>query len=129
MLNICPFLQFSSLFKYDLFTLLEQINTVLKLSKLSKFVKICQNCQKLAKKWDFPIIHFCIIHSNLFFKKFINYKIVKANKNCQKLTKCWSCFLITLIKYLKGLKGRSLLQNQKWLTHSVTQWVSDKVTY
>ena len=53
--------------------------------------------------------------------------------NCQKLSKLSkivkmlvrSCFLITVIKYLKGHWSLGSLFNvkkQKWVTHSVSQW-------
>ena len=67
--------------------------------KLSKIVKNCQNCKKLSK-W--PELS----------------KIVKNSEDCQKLSEIVimlvrSCFLITLIKCLKGHKSLGLLCNVK----------------
>ena len=61
-------------------------------------------------------------------------KLSKIVKRFQKLSKMFSrsCFLVTLIKSLKGHKSLALLFNVKikrCLTQSVSEWVSDKVTY
>ena len=77
--------------------------------KLSKIVKFVKNCQKLSK-------------------------IVKIVKNCLKLSKIVkmlvrSCFLITVIKCLKGHWSLGLLFNVKNKSGSLTDSVSDKVTY
>ena len=88
-----------------------------KLSKLSKIVKIvknCQNCQKLSK--IVKTCQNCKIHQKLSkIVKIVKncqkkFKIVKKFQNCQicqkivKIVKMLvrSCFLITVIKYLKG---------------------------
>ena len=71
--------------------------------KLSKIVKNCQNCQKLSKLSKLS-------------------KIVKIVKMLVR-----SCFLITVIKCLKGHWSLGLLFNvkkQKWLSESVSEWVT-----
>ena len=93
-----------------------------KLSKLSKIVQTIKNCQKLSK-----------------LSKIVKIvKIVENCWNCQKMSKIVkivkkivkmlvrSCFLITLIKCLKGHKSLGSLCNVKsksqWVTQSVSQW-------
>ena len=92
-----------------------------KLSKIVKNVKHWQNCQKLSKlsKKKFKLVKNCQKWSKLS-KNFKTVKIVK--------TLVRSCFLITLIKYLKGHWSLGSLFNvkkQKWLTESVSEWVSE----
>ena len=79
-------------------------------------LKNVKNCQKLSK-----------------LSKIV--KIVKnCQKNCQQIVKMLvrSCFLITLIKCLKGHKSLGSLCNVKsksTVSQWVTELVSDKVTY
>ena len=97
----------------------QKLSTLLKIIKIIKIVKTLKNCQKMSK------------HSKNF----------QTIENCQKLSKLSkkvvkmsvrSCFLITLIKCLKGHKSLGSLCNVKIkrsLTHSLSDSVSDKVTY
>ena len=98
--------------------------------KLSKFSKIFKNFQKFSK-----IVKNCQKLSKLS-------KIVKTLKNCQKcqnsqklskLSKIVkmlvrSCFLITLIKCLKGHKSLGSLFVCQLVKSSVSEWVSQWVT-
>ena len=57
-------------------------------------------------------------------------RTIKISKMVKILVR--SCFLVTLIKCLKGHRSLGSLfnvKNQKWLSQSVTQWVSDNATY
>ena len=112
-----------------------------KLTKLSKIFKNCQiskNCQKMSKLSKIvkifkivKIIKNCRKMSKIF-------KIVKKFQNCQKFSKLSkivkmlvrSCFLITVIKCLKGHWSLGSLFNVKKqkvaqsLSHSVREWVT-----
>ena len=88
--------------------------------RLSKNVKIVGNCQKLSE-----IVKKLSKLSKKIVKTLKNcqnsqklYKLSKIVKNCQKFQKIVkvlvrSCFLITLIKCLKGHKSLGLLCNVK----------------
>ena len=86
------------------------------MSKLLKIVQIIKNCQKFSK-----------------LSKIV--KIVKIVENCQKMSTIVKivkmlvrlCFLITLIKCLKGHKSLGSLCNVKsksTLSEWVTRWVT-----
>ena len=104
-------------------------------------------CIKLCGSWmeiEFQdIIHFFVIFLKMYLVKWICLNVfvqIYLSKCISQnvFVKCicqnvfFSCLSISLIKCLKGQKCLGLLfnvKNQKWLSHSVTQSVSDKVTY
>ena len=93
-----------------------------KMSKLSKIVQTIKNCQKLSKLSK--IVKVVKIVENC-------WKLSKNVKTCQNFQKNFkmldrSCFLITLIKCLKGHKSLGSLCNVTKV--KVTQWLTDAVT-
>ena len=98
-------------------------------------------CIKLCGSWmeiEFQdIIHFFVIFLKMYLVKWICLNVfvqIYLSKCISQnvFVKCicqnvfFSCLSISLIKCLKGQKCLGLLfnvKNQKWLSHSVTQWV------
>ena len=83
---------------------------------ISKFVKIFKNCQLCKKLLKFSkiikkIVSFLLLKLEFYFVKTVKkIEIVKSSQNCFKKIKIVkilvrSCFLITLIKCLKGHKS------------------------
>ena len=108
----------SKLFTFvKLVKICQQISKIVKLSNIVKLSKIVNNCQKKIKKLS-KIVKNCQKLQKLS-------KIVKncpiLSKNCQKCKKLYkilkmlvrSCFLITVIKGLKGHRTLGSLFNVK----------------
>ena len=97
------------------------------MSKLPN-VEIVKSCKKLSKLLKLST-NVKIVKNGKFFSKFVNIwqnlskNIVKFFQNCQKLLK-----KVSLVTFWHSMTCH-MFQNQKWLTESVSQWVSDKVTY
>ena len=99
-----------------------------KLSKIFKLVKKCQKCQNSQKGQK-------LSKMSKLSKIVQTIKHCENCKNCQNCENCWkmskivkmlvrSCFLITLIKCLKGHKSLGSLCNVK----SKSDWLSESVT-